>query len=94
MEPLNVTVMEGETAMFECSYTGVEEIIWIINDFYYSDLPDRHYVYESQPNVLVITGVQLSMNGSSYRCYAEAMLSTNTGHLYVELRPAQLQGKL
>ena len=83
LEPLNVTVAEGEDARFQCSYTGGDMIVWIINDFYYSELPVKHRLDENRHNVLIISDVHLSMNGNSYRCYAERMISLNTGHLYV-----------
>ena len=70
--PEDVTVNEGEMAIFTCSYSGTNEFpLWFINGSSYSiqgevvGLPDRHS-YSNQR--ITVNDVQPSDNGSTYSC--------------------------
>ena len=70
--PQNVTVNEGESAMFPCLYTGTNEFpLWYINGASYAilgtslGLPERHRYFNQ---TITVRDVQLSDNGNTYRC--------------------------
>lgn len=67
-EPEDITVEEGDTAIFNCSYTGTLEVpFWYIGSdaFSLGSLPDRHmYLNE----MLIVTDVRLSDNYTTYQC--------------------------
>ena len=70
--PQNMTVEEGESAVFTCSYTGSEDFpTWHINGANYAiqgetlGLPDRHR-YSNQ--MMTVSNVQISDDGTTYSC--------------------------
>ena len=70
--PQNVTIEEGESAVFTCSYTGTFDFpAWHINGASYPiqgetlGLPDRHH-YSNQ--MMTVSDIQISDNGSRYSC--------------------------
>ena len=92
-EPANVTVAEGTTAFFACTYNGTTAAPeWKINDRPYllCSLPSRHS-YDGSG--LVVENVNLSMNMNSYSCFFELLpcdgtvslkeIESNTGFLFI-----------
>ena len=75
----------GETVRLECVHTGLEAITWVINEYYYTstNLPEKHSLDSNNNGVLIITSVDLMMNGSSYQCFVQSTFS-NIVHLYME----------
>ena len=72
--PQNLTVQEGETAIFPCSYTETLTYpVWYINASSYTVtaswqlLPPRH-TYSISQQKMIVTDVQLSDSGTTYRC--------------------------
>ena len=66
--PADVTVNEGDSAMFPCWYTGTNTVpFWYIGGFAYTrrNLPSRHY-YSNK--TLFVDDVQVSDNGTEYQC--------------------------
>ena len=70
--PQNVTVHEGESAMFPCLYTGTNEFpLWYINSASYAilgtslGLPERHRYFNQ---TITVRDVQPLDNGNTYRC--------------------------
>ena len=76
-EPEDIQVTVGETAYFNCVYTGSSDYpIWYINHAFYNRLgyPPRHS-YNSDDQVLELSNSQLSDNGSTYQCGFLGLLS-------------------
>ena len=83
--PQNITVEEGESAVFTCLYTGTFDFpTWHINGATYViqgetlGLPDRHR-YSNQ--MMTVSKVQISDNETTYRCsfmFGEISSSTAT----------------
>ena len=69
-EPEDIQVTVGETAYFNCIYTGSSDYpIWYINHaFYYRTGYPPRYSYNSDDQVLEISNSQLFDNGSTYQC--------------------------
>ena len=72
--PQNLTVHEGVTATFPCSYSGTLTYpVWYINDSSYAItatwqfLPLRH-TYSIAQQKMIVSNVQLSDSGTMYRC--------------------------
>ena len=68
-QPKNVTVFEGITTFFACTYGGINVVPrWRINNevFVASALPRGHSYHRSG---LVISSVDLSLNMTSYSCF-------------------------
>ena len=69
-EPEYIQVTVGETAYFNCIYTGSSDypVRYINHAFYYrTGYPPRHS-YKSDDQVLELSNSQLSNNGSTYQC--------------------------
>ena len=83
--PEDVTVTEGATAMFPCWIRGTNSLpFWYINgSVYMENLPPRHYYVHSN-RTLVVMDVQLSDNGTTYRC-SLVVVSSNVGVLTVDV---------
>ena len=83
-EPADTYVMKGDSAYFNCSYTGTSDLpLWIINDIYYiiGSYPPRHEYY-SLNQFLELYNTQLTDNGTTYRCRVVNKLS-RTATLFV-----------
>ena len=67
--PRDAHVTVGESAFYNCSYTGTDSPpTWIINNLhFFSNFPIRHY-YHYWEQYLEVTNTQLSDNGSTYQC--------------------------
>ena len=86
-DPAGTTIV-GETVRFECvhlSGAGFEAITWVIDGYYYTifNLPEKHSRDDNNNNALVVTSVDLTMNGTTYQCIVQSMLS-NLVYLLVE----------
>lgn len=84
--PANVTVKEGDSASFPCLVTGTTGVpFWYIDDSVYTirNLPSRHYYLNW---TLTIMDVQLSDNGTEYRC-SLYIVSSHTAVLTVIANP-------
>ena len=68
-EPADAYVTEGDSAYFQCSYTGSSDLpVWTINgDHFIVSYPPRH-TYHSRNQVLEVFNTQLADNGSTYQC--------------------------
>lgn len=84
--PENVTVNEGDSAMFPCYVTGTTDLpVWYIDDSVYTirGLPRRHF-YSNR--TLTIIDVQRSDNGTKIRC-SLLIVSSDTAILNVIATP-------
>jgi len=74
-EPTDTVVYIGETAFFNCSYSGTPDYpIWIINGSnYYLSLPPNHFMTET---FLMVTNVSKINNQTTYQCVAFTKHST------------------
>lgn len=73
----------GETVRFECVHqNGFEAITWVIDGYYYTifNLPEMH---SRVGDAVIVTNVDLRMNGTTYQCIVQSMLS-NLVYLLVE----------
>ena len=71
-----VMATEGETVKFQCVFYGQGSIVWIIKGIHYiysMDFPERHSLEGN--NIIVVQFVDRSMNGSTYSCAAQSMIS-------------------
>ena len=85
-QPHNVTVTEGNEASFACSFNGSFSVPgWKINGrtYTWNTLPAKHEFTGSQ---LVVSDVDVSMNGSTYQCFIGAMYQSAVGTLTVLAR--------
>ena len=83
-EPTDISVYEGESAKFDCSFTGSDEVpFWGINGTYYdySELPPGYTISQSDFS-LTIVNVNIAMNRTSLNCFIGGEES-NTAFLYV-----------
>ena len=82
-EPGDAYVTEGDSAYFQCSYTGSSELpLWTINgDYFSTSYPPRH-MYHSRNQVLEVFNTQLADNGSTYQCIVFTE-SSRTASLFV-----------
>ena len=83
-EPKNITVFEGISAFFACTYEGIDVAPrWRINNqtFVANALPDGHSYNRSG---LVVSSVDLSLNMTSYCCF----LSVIQGGGFVKIESA------
>ena len=71
--PQNVTVNEGQSAMFPCLYTGTNNFpLWYINGALYAilgtslGLPERHSYFNQ---MITLTDVQPSDNGNTLQVF-------------------------
>ena len=84
-EPHNTNIKEGGTAQFDCSSINSQSFpIWFINDITYTwrQLPDKH-IYDPIASILIITNVDLSMDGNTFQCYVSNHGSSTIGVLNV-----------
>ncbi len=83
-QPKDQLLEEGETAVFNCSYSGFSgHPWWVINGWIYSidNLPDR-ISYRNQ--MLLIDNVMMSDNSTTYQCHFVPSTYSTVGVLYVE----------
>ena len=96
--PQNVTVVEGESAVFTCSYTGTFEFpTWHINGASYAiqgetlGLPERHR-YSNQ--MMTVRDVQASDDGTTYSCsFLFGTIASSEATLTVLSASSATQGK-
>ena len=85
-EPVNVTVLEGESIRFNCTRTMSDSIaIWIIDDlqYYWADFRNIHqYTFSRADNSLTVNNAPRTLDGTSYQCVLNQEES-NTGYLKV-----------
>lgn len=83
-QPEDVYVYEGETAVFNCSYTGtVQDPYWLINNSFYAhnELPLRHQYLNRRLRVL---HVRPSDNSTTYQCFLLPNTYSAIGVLYIQ----------
>ena len=83
--PQNQTVMEGDSARFECVYEGSDRVpSWRINTTIYSNsqLPGE-YELDDQDFSLSVQSVPTSLNSTSFQCIIGIYFSEK-GYLFVE----------
>ena len=82
-EPADAYVTKGDSAYFQCSYTGSSDLpIWTINgDHYIVSYPPRH-TYHSKNQILEVFNTRLGDNGSTYQCIVFSE-SSRTASLFV-----------
>ena len=80
----DTTVIEGGSVTFECGYSGQGMITWRINgsNHFSTRLPEKHSVNLFDDRIIMLRDADLKMNGSTYQCLAESMISS-TVHLFV-----------
>ena len=85
-EPVNVTVLEGESIRVNCSNTMSDSIaIWIIDglQYYWSDFRSiDQYTFNRADNSLIINNSPRTLDGSSYQCVL-SQEESNIGYLTV-----------
>ena len=88
-EPVNVTVLEGESIRINCTSTMSDSIaIWIIDGlrYYWSDFRSiDQYTFNIVDNSLTINNSPRTLDGSSYQCVLSQEKS-NIGYLTVLYR--------
>jgi len=72
MEPVTQRVIEGETAIFPCKYSGLRsDPVWIINSTFYvsTSIPTQHALHKVNGTILLhVLNVQPDMNKTTYQC--------------------------
>ena len=94
-EPQNLTVVEGESAHFDCVYEGSRLIpSWRINTTIYSHtmLP-RGFEFNNQEFSLTVKNAAVSLNFTSFQCIVGTSVSRR-GYLIVEKRITSCNGCL
>ena len=73
--PENITVIEGDSADFNCTSNSTEVPFWIIDGEYHSviNLPPRHSFHRP---MLTVSSVKVSDNGRTYQCFVIDCLSS------------------
>ena len=86
LEPVNVTVLEGESIRMNCTNTMSDSIaIWMIDglQYYWSDFRSiDQYTFNRADNSLTINNSPRTLDGSSYQCVL-SQEESNIGYLTV-----------
>ena len=73
MEPVNITVAEGESTKLNCTMAAISEdiAIWVINglEYYWSDFANIElYSFDLRDNSLTIHNSPRALDGTSFQC--------------------------
>lgn len=82
--PSNQTIMEGQSARFECRFEGANTVpYWKVNTtvYYFTDIP-RRYGYNYQDFSLNIQSTPKTLNFTSFQCIVGTAFS-NRAYLIV-----------
>lgn len=82
-QPQDVSVREGETAVFSCTFNGTNDIPWWIisgSAYPFDRLPFRHSYHDQ---MLYVSNVKLSDNSSTYQCIFQDDTRSNIATLYI-----------